>query len=161
RNVASAGGSLQPTRLLLAGDRPFLGRMNLRAVVPEMQNWNGIASILVVRGAANTGRTETHVFLADRNTDKLVVVDENLQFKSTLRQIWKAAGGAGEPPAVGHEPYTTASAELADFWTDVKEVLETLDRRLWIVFDDLDKGPGRMAVRALAEVLAVRLQDVI
>ena len=49
---------------------------------------------------------------------------------------------------------------LMDFWTDVKEALETNDRLLWVLFDDLDKGAGRIAVRTLAEVLAIRLKDV-
>jgi hypothetical protein len=49
---------------------------------------------------------------------------------------------------------------LMDFWTDVKEALEANDRFLWVLFDDLDKGAGRIAVRTLAEVLAIRLKDV-
>jgi hypothetical protein len=158
RSVNQAGGSLQPTRLLLDGGRPFLGRHKLREVAPELQNWNGSAAILVVRGDEDSGRTETHVFLADRNTDKLVVLGEELQLRSSMREIWKAAGAAGEPPAPGQGALTTESALLQDFWIDVKEALDTSDRRLWIMFDDLDKGPGRSEVRALAEVLAVRLK---
>jgi hypothetical protein len=49
---------------------------------------------------------------------------------------------------------------LIDFWTDVKVALDDNQKRLWILFDDLDKGPGRVDVRALAEVLAIRLKDV-
>jgi hypothetical protein len=159
RDVEKAGGSLQPTRLLLDGGRPFLGRSNLRAVLPELKGW-GAASILVVRGAADSGRTETHVFLADRTTDKLVFVDESRPLKSSMHDIWKAAGAHGPVPADDAEALTTESAALGDYWTDVKEALESANRRLWVVIDDLDKGAGRLEVRILADVLATRLKDV-
>lgn len=154
-------GSLQISRLLLDGKRPFLGRQNLRSVLPELRTWKGAAAVLVVRGAPDTGRTETQFLVADHNQDRQVLLDENLPLKSTMRAIWRMAGAAGEAPVPSAEPLTTESALLMDFWTDVHEALETHDRRLWVLFDDLDKGPGRVEVRALAEVLAIRLRDVV
>ncbi|WP_437319659.1 effector-associated domain EAD1-containing protein [Sorangium sp. So ce385] len=153
-------GSLQATRFLLDGDRPFLGRKNLRDLLPELQDWQSAAAILVVRGEPDSGRTETQVLLADRNRDRRVLLDENLPLRSAMRQIWKAAGASGEPPVPGAEPLTTESALLLDFWTDIQDALETNDRKMWVLFDDLDKGPGRVEVRLLAEVLAIRLRSV-
>ena len=160
REVDRAGGSLFPVRLLLTGGRPFLGRTKLRGILPELQNWNSAASILVVRGGADSGRTETQYLLGDNNADKFVYLNEDLPLKTTLRDIWKTAGAPGEAPTPGQEPLTTESAMFIDFWTDVKLALDEKQRRLWILFDDLDKGPGRIDVRALAEVLAIRLKDV-
>jgi hypothetical protein len=160
REVDRAGGSLFPTRLLLTGDRPFLGRTKLRGILPELLNWNSAASILVVRGAADSGRTETHVLLGDNNADEFVYLDESLPLASTLRYIWKKSGATGEAPTPGPEPLTTEAATFIDFWTDVKVALDDEKKRLWVLFDDLDKGPGRVDVRALAEVLAIRLKDV-
>jgi len=77
-----------------------------------------------------------------------------------MRAIWKESGAAGEAPVPGSEPLSTESALAADFWTDIKDALITHQRRLWVLFDDLDKGPGRADVRVLAEVLAVRLKDI-
>jgi hypothetical protein len=163
REVTQANGSLSPVRLLLSGDRPFLGRGMLRELVPELRNWSSSASILVVRGERDSGRTETQLLLdegRDAAREKFVLLDELMPLESTLRAIWKSAGAAGTAPALGQEPLTTESATLLDFWTDVKEALETNDRCLWVLFDDLDKGAGRIAVRTLAEVLAIRLKDV-
>jgi hypothetical protein len=163
RTVAEASGSLSPMRLLLSGDRPFLGRPTLRGLVSDLRNWNSSASILVVRGEPDSGRTETQLLLdegRDVAREKFVLLHEQMSFESTLRAIWRSAGVAGNAPSVGQEPLTTESAELMDFWTDVKEALETNDRWLWVLFDDLDKGAGRIAVRTLAEVLAIRLRDV-
>jgi hypothetical protein len=162
RHVAEANGSLSPMRLLLSGGRPFLGRTTLRGLVSELRNWNSPASILVVRGQPDSGRTETQLLLAegrDPAREKFVLLDELMPLESTLRAIWKNAGALGNAPSPGQEPLTTESAMLMDFWTDVKEALETNDRWLWVLFDDLDKGAGRIAVRALAEVLAIRLKD--
>jgi hypothetical protein len=163
REVTESNGSLSPMRLLLSGDRPFLGRTSLRELVPELRNWNSSASILVVRGEPDSGRTETQILLdegRDTAREKFVLLDEQLPLESSLRAIWKSAGAAGTAPALGQEPLTTESAALLDFWTDVKDALETNDRCLWVLFDDLDKGAGRIAVRTLAEVLAIRLKDV-
>jgi hypothetical protein len=159
RAVATAG-SLQSGRLLLDGNRPFLGRKNLREVLPELQDWKSAASVLVVRGAPDTGRTETQTLLADLNPDRFVLLHENLPLRSTMRSIWKAAGVQGDLPVPGAEPSTTESALLIDFWTDVADALESQNRRLWVLFDDLDKGPGRVEVRALAEVAAIRMREV-
>lgn len=163
RQVALAGGSLSPMRLLLSGDRPFLGRTTLRGFVSELRNWDSAASILVVRGEPDSGRTETQILLhegRDRTREKFVLLHEMIPLNSTLRVIWKEAGVPGTAPSAGQEPLTTESAMLLDFWTDVKDALETNDRFLWVLVDDLDKGPGRIAVRALAEVLAIRFKDV-
>lgn len=163
RQVTAAGGSLSPTRLLLNGDRPFLGRSTLRGIVNELRNWDSAASILVVRGDPDSGRTETQILLEegrDLAREKFVLLDELFSFDSTLRSIWKAAGASGAAPSAGREPLTTESAVLMDFWTDVKEALEANDKCLWVLFDDLDKGPGRIGVRTLAEVLAIRFRDV-
>jgi hypothetical protein len=163
RQVAEATGSLSPMRLLLSGDRPFLGRTTLRGLVAELRNWNSSASILVVRGEPDSGRTETQLLLdegRDAAREKFVLLDEQMPLESTFRAIWRNAGAAGNAPSLGQEPLTTESAMLMDFWTDVKEALETNDRLLWVLFDDLDKGAGRIAVRTLAEVLAIRLKDV-
>lgn len=163
RQVAEADGSLSPMRLLLSGDRPFLGRTTLRGMLAELRNWNSSASILVVRGDPDSGRTETQLLLNEgRDTvrERFVLLDEQMPLESTLRAIWRNAGAAGNAPSLGQEPLTTESAMLTDFWTDVKEALETNDRLMWLLFDDLDKGAGRIAVRALAEVLATRLKDV-
>jgi hypothetical protein len=163
RQVAEVEGSLSPMRLLLSGDRPFLDRTTLRGLVSELRNWNSSASILVVRGDPDSGRTETQLLLdegRDTSREKFVLLDEQMPLESTLRAIWRNAGAAGNAPSLGQEPLTTESAMLMDFWTDVKEALETSDRLMWVLFDDLDKGAGRIAVRALAEVLAIRLRDV-
>ena len=163
RQVAEATGSLSPMRLLLRGDRPFLGRTTLRGLVSELRDWNSSASILVVRGEPDSGRTETQLLLEegrDAAREKFVLLGEQLPLESTFRAIWRNAGVAGNAPSLGQEPLTTESAMLMDFWTDVKEALETNDRLLWVLFDDLDKGAGRIAVRTLAEVLAIRLKDV-
>lgn len=163
RQVAEADGSLSPMRLLLSGNRPFLDRTTLRGLLAELRDWNSSASILVVRGDPDSGRTETQLLLSegsDTEREKFVLLDEQMQLQSALRAIWRSAGADGNAPALGQEPLTTESAMLMDFWTDVKEVLETKDRLMWLLFDDLDKGAGRIAVRALAEVLAIRLKDV-
>lgn len=163
RDVAEAQGSLSPMRLLLSGDRPFLARTTLRSLVSELRNWNSSASILVVRGDPDSGRTETQVLLdegRDVARERLVLLDEQMPIDSTLRAIWRNAGAAGNAPTVGQESLSTESAILMDFWTDVQEALETNGRWLWVLFDDLDKGAGRIAVRTLAEVLAIRLRGV-
>ena len=163
RQVTAANGSLSPMRLLLSGDRPFLGRTSLRELMSELRNWNSSASILVVRGERDSGRTETQLLLdegRDAAREKFVLLDEMMPLESTFRAIWKNAGAAGPVPSLGQEPLTTESAMLMDFWTDVKDALETNDRCLWVLFDDLDKGAGRIEVRTLAEVLAIRLKDV-
>jgi hypothetical protein len=163
RQVALAGGSLSPMRLLLSGDRPFLGRTTLRGFISELRNWDSPASILVVRGEPDSGRTETQILLdegRDRTREKFVLLHELLPLNSALRVIWREAGVPGPEPSAGQEPLTTESATLFDFWTDVKIALETNDRFLWVLVDDLDKGPGRIPVRALAEVLAIRFKDV-
>ncbi|MBX3157213.1 MAG: hypothetical protein KF773_14655 [Deltaproteobacteria bacterium] len=159
---ATVSGSLQVTKLLLEGDRPFLGRKGLREALPKVENWQSSVSILVVRGAPDTGRTHTQELIADRNgKDVRVLLNENLQLVSTMKRIWSVAGATGPVPAViAGEPLSTESAVLADFWTDVFAVLDERDRRMWVLFDDLDKGPGRVEVRALAEVLAIQLVDV-
>jgi hypothetical protein len=160
REVDKIGGSLFPMRMLLAGERPFLGRTKLRGMLPELQNWDSAASILVVRGEPDSGRTETQFLISDNNADVIAYVPEDLPLASALRHIWKVAGASGEAPKPGSEPLTTESAMFIDFWTDVKVALDTNGKRLWMLFDDLDKGAGRVDVRALAEVLAIRLKDV-
>jgi hypothetical protein len=164
RRVAQADGSLSPMRLLLRGDSPFLGRTTLRGFVPELRNWNSSASILVVRGEADSGRTETQLLLdegRDEAREMSTLLDEQMPLQSTMRAIWKSAGAAGEAPKLdSKETLTTESAVLIDFWTDVRQALHDKDRLLWVLFDDLDKGAGRSAVRLLAEVLAIRLTDV-
>lgn len=163
RLAAEGSGSVSPMRLLLSGDRPFLGRTTLRGFVPELRNWHSAASILVVRGEPDSGRTETQILLEDGSDpahEKFVLLDESISLDSTLRAIWRVAGVPGAVPSAGQETLTTESAMLTDFWIDVKDALETNDRFLWVVFDDLDKGPGRIAVRTLAEVLAIRFRDV-
>ena len=163
RQVTEATGSLAPMRLLLKGDRPFLGRTTLRGMLTALRDWDSAASILVVRGEPDSGRTETQLLINEGRDDareKLVLLDQNINFESGLRAIWKKAGADGEPPALAQETLTTESAKLMDFWIDVNSALEDKNRRLWVLFDDLDKGPGRVAARVLAEVLAIRLADV-
>jgi hypothetical protein len=160
RNIALPGGSLSPAKLLLRGDRPFLGRTTLRGALTELQNWDSSAAILVVRGAEDSGRSETQYLLGDGNGDELVYVDEDLPLASTMRYIWKKAGASGSAPTLDQSLLTTESATFIDFWNDVKVALDEQDKRMWILFDDLDKGPGRVGVRALAEVLATRIRDV-
>ncbi|MGR9079518.1 hypothetical protein ACU8L5_25400 (plasmid) [Rhizobium leguminosarum] len=163
RRVAEGNGSISPMRLLLSGDRPFLGRTVLRGLIAELRNWNSAASILVVRGEPDSGRTETQLLIEegrDPVQEKFVLLDELLPLDSTLRAIWRAAGAPGAAPSASQETLTTESAMLMDFWMDVKDALETNNRFLWVVFDDLDKGPGRIAVQTLAEVLAIRFRDV-
>lgn len=159
-NLSQPGGRLSLNNLVMSGDRPFLGRANLRSLLPELRNWDSAASILLVQGAPDTGRTETQVILNEGNIDKLVYVNENMPVNSTLRSIWKKAGAAGNPPSLDGERLTTESAIYIDFWSDVKEALDDRDQRMWILFDDLDKGPGRAEVKILAEVLAIRLTDI-
>jgi hypothetical protein len=159
REVEQAGGSLSPLRLLLSGPRPFLGRKKLRDILPELLNWKSDASILVVRGPEDSGRTETQFLIGENNDDKIAYLDQDLPLESTLRYIWKMAGVAGEAPKLGSGALTTESATFIDFWSDVKSALEDSGKRLWILFDDLDKGPGRVDVRYLADVLAIRLKD--
>src|SRR5262249_10531876 len=67
REVGQAAGSLSPIRLVLKDRRPFLGRTRLRGTLPELQNWNSDAAILVVRGGADSGRSETRFLLGDSN----------------------------------------------------------------------------------------------
>lgn len=163
RQIAAGAGSLSPMRLLLNGDRPFLGRTTLRGFVPELRNWDAAAPILVVRGDPDSGRTETQVLLEegrDAAREKFVLFDEAWTLDRTLRRIWKLAEVEGNAPSVEEEPLTTESGVLMDFWMDVKDALEDNDRCLWVLFDDLDKGPGRTGVRTLAEVLAIRFRDV-
>ena len=100
RHVAEADGSLSPMRLLLSGDRPFLARTTLRGLVSELRNWNSSASILVVRGEADSGRTETQLLLnegLDPAREKFVLLDELMPLESTFRAIWRNAGAAGMP----------------------------------------------------------------
>lgn len=163
RQAAQGTGSVSPMRLLLSGARPFLGRTALRGLVAELRDWNSAASILVVRGEPDSGRTETQILLdegRDPTREKFVLLHELIPLDSTLHTIWKAAGVPGTAPSADLEVLSTESAMLVDFWMDVKDALETNDRFLWVLFDDLDKGPGRIAVRTLAEVLAIRFKDV-
>lgn len=162
RQVSAANGSLSPARLLLRGDRSFLGREMLRDTVDELRDWHSPAAILVVRGNQASGRSETQILLAecsDLSREKLILLHESLTFESSVRAIWRGAGLAGSPPAVDANPLSTESAVLMDFWTDVKDALEAQDRYLWILFDDVDKRPGRIAVHTLAQSLAICLAD--
>lgn len=154
--VEDLGGSLHPQRMLLEGPKVFLGRPSLREHLPQLQNFASPVAILVVRGDAGTGRTWTQSLLSDRNADRKVYSDENTQLKATMRAIWKAAAGAVVEPPASH---TTEAAGFIDFWNDVCTALVDADKRLWVLFDDLDKGGTRSDVLLLAETLAMRMVD--
>jgi hypothetical protein len=163
RQVTEATGASARTRLLLSGNRPFLGRTNLREHVGELRNWQPGASILVVRGDRDSGRTETQNLVddgIDPQREIFVFVDELRTFESTLKKIWSDSGVTGSLRSITEDALTTESAALMDFWDEVKRALDSKDRFLWVLFDDLDKGEGRVAVRTLAEVLAIQLRDV-
>ncbi|MFC4420131.1 effector-associated domain EAD1-containing protein [Cupriavidus pampae] len=162
RQYQAIGAPGVPMRVLLSGDRPFLGRAMLRGLMPELANWDSNAAILVVRGNADSGRTETQFLLAedrDRQSERIVLLHEDLPLQSTLLSIWREAGVPGTVPRIDADALSTETALFIDFWTEVKVALDDHDRRLWALFDDLDKGPDRKLVQQLAEVLAVRLRD--
>jgi hypothetical protein len=163
RQVTQAAGSLATTRLLLSGDRPFLGRKKLRGLVEELRNWKPGASILVVRGDRDSGRTETQNLVddgLDPNREIFVLLDELFPFETTLQTIWDEARVNKPLPQFAQDALTTESAALILFWRNVKLALDDRDRVMWVLFDDLDKGADRAPVRTVAEVLAILLRDV-
>jgi hypothetical protein len=149
--VAALGGSQDPNRMILDG-RVFIGRRTLRPLLPSLIKRG---SVLVVRGPAGTGRSETQRILFDGNGDLWAYVDENLPIDESMAHIWSVSAGAKQRPP---SP-TTGPARFKTFWSDVAAEVG-LARRMWVVFDDLDKGSQRDDVTLLAETLLERMSDV-
>lgn len=156
-NVSHLGGSLDSQRMVLKGPKVFLDRSDLRKHLPKMRNFSPNGAILVVRGLPKTGRSETQSLLFDQNADQKVFVDALVPLKDTIRLIWKKAAGATIDPPASH---TGEAGTFIAFWNDVQVALEEKNRRMWLLFDDLDKGAHRDQVTLLAETLANRMSDV-
>jgi hypothetical protein len=155
RNVDGGGGALDLGRLLLEGGQPFLGRTNLRSVLPDLGNWGAGAAILLVRGPPDSGRTFTQDLIHQQYPkDPLVYFADDSTRARVVRRVWRVA--AGNPAELPPE-YTSEAGSNKDFWMDVLYLLERNALRLWVLFDDLDLGDDVSGTRALAEALAEQL----
>jgi hypothetical protein len=154
-----------PHDAIVLGRTAFVDRANLRQVVHDFTNPSPFTTrVLIVRGDQPCGKSYSWEFLRHLAVSIVGAVPQRLRLKNTgftPREIFVQVGllldlGLSGLPSMRDEPQLARITPLINWF---KGQMVTLQKRYWLVIDDLNDASTTPDLRAAAYALALSIEE--